>query len=160
EVLDIEPGHPDALNILAHVAALREAMDSFSDDEGLQSYDMEGVRPSQAINDMPRDAAVPTFDDVEAAPLSLQSTNTDSGSHSVRSVLPPRPSLPPQSSPYSHPPPSSRGNAAPPSRPVSEAPASSLRSSAFSGSPPSMARPSHEAIEEVLEEAEFFAAQG
>lgn len=158
EVLDIEPGHPDALNILAHVAALREAMDSFSDEEGLQSYDMEGVRPSQAISDMPRDPALPRFDDVEA--LSLRGSG-GSGAHSGRSVLPPRPSLPPQSSPYSSPPPpSSRGSAAPPSRPASERPRSSFPTAGFSRSPPSTARPSREAIEEVLEEAEFFAAQG
>ncbi len=159
EVLEIEPGHPDALNILAHVAALREAMDSFSDEDGLQSYDMEGVRPSQAINDMPRDPVVPQFDDVEPAPLSLPRSGADA--HSVRSVLPPRPSLPPQSSPFSHPPPSSsRGSAAPPSQPAFELPRPSLRGSALAGSPPSTARPSHEAIEEVLEEAEFFAVQG
>lgn len=161
EVLEIEPGHPDALNILEHVAALREAMDSISDEDGLNSYDMEGVRPSQAINDMPRDPALPQFDEVES-PTSLRGADVreeiglelDAPPSSGRSVLPPRPSAPPQSSPLSRPappPPSSQGAPLPP--PSVRAPAP------IAPAPPSL-RPSHEAIEEVLEEAEFFAAQG
>lgn len=118
EVLEIEPEHPDALNILQHVQALREAQASASADGHLQSYDMEGVRPSSAMSQIPRDAPLPSFDMDEVGSPGGYST----------SVQPTSPSVPP--------------------RPMGR-----------SSVPPSR-RPSPEAIEEVLEEAEFFAAQG
>jgi len=97
EVLEIEPNHQDAHTLLYHVSAQREAQASVSSDGHLNSFDLEGVRPSSALNDIPGDAPLPHF------PLDEE----DLGRLERRT-----------------------------------------------------ARPSPEAIEEVLEEAEFFAAQG
>ncbi len=94
EVLEIEPDHPDARNLLDHVYALRDNRVEPADGH-LQSYDLEGVPPSSAISRPPRDEPLPAF------PLS-----------------------------------------------------DSL------DAPPMSRRPLPEAIEEVLEEAEFFASQG
>lgn len=95
EVLEIEPEHQDAQTVLYHVGIQRQAQEETRSASGhLHSFDLEGVRPSSALGQVPPDAPLPSFplDDVEPA-------------------------------------------AAGP-------------------------RPSPEAIEEVLEEAEFFAAQG
>jgi len=220
EVLEIEPGHPDALNILEHVAALREAMDSIPDaEDGLQSYDMEGVRPSAAINDMPKDPSVPTFDQnsfdegsSSYRPEALSTTDLDFEEEPAPSPAPspgpppapsslkppaaalpsslPAPALPPSSVPApmappaagsgplsvrggqrgslpplpSVPPPSQRGptigsNPPPSALPLSPPAKAPLSQPPASLTPPSQ-RPDPEAIEEVLEEAEFFAAQG
>jgi len=97
EVLEIEPNHPDAHTLLYHVGAQREAQARVSTDGHLESFDLEGVRPSSALNDIPGDAPLPSF------PLDEE----DLGRLERRTQ-----------------------------------------------------RPSPEAIEEVLEEAEFFAAQG
>lgn len=98
EVLEIEPNHPDAHTLLYHVGAQREAQARVPTDGHLDSFDLEGVRPSVALNEIPGDAPLPHFplEDEEPAPQAQRRT----------------------------------------------------------------ARPSPEAIEEVLEEAEFFAAQG
>ncbi len=94
EVLELEPEHPDARTILYHVNAQREAQEQLRPEGGghLESFDLEGVRPSSAFSE-PLDAPLPSFplEDEEGA---------------------------------------------------------------------SADRPTPEAIEEVLEEAEFFAAQG
>lgn len=95
EVLEIEPDHADARNLLEHVHALRDGQVQPADGH-FDSYDLEGIPPASAISAIPGDAPLPTF------PLSEGSDR---------------------------PPPMSR-------------------------------RPLPEAIEEVLEEAEFFAAQG
>ncbi|HSC87498.1 MAG TPA: tetratricopeptide repeat protein [Polyangiaceae bacterium] len=92
EVLEIEPDHPDARNLLDHVYALRANRLEPADGH-LESYDLEGVPPSSAIR---RDS-----DPLPAFPLG-EATDT----------------------------------------------------------PPHSRRPLPEAIEEVLEEAEFFASQG
>lgn len=88
EVLEIEPEHPDALHLLNYSTALRESQVPAPTGH-LESYDLEGVPPSSA----------------------LQAPSTETA---------------PQSSSLTH----------------------------------SERRPSPEAIEEVLEEAEFFASQG
>lgn len=171
EVLEIEPDHPDALNILDHVAVLRDGGGAATEEGGLSSYDMEGVRPSAAINDFPSAPGVPSFSERDyspdrsplstRSPLSARSPLSDVPSwdaggsdfgpaSSARVPPPPRsvapPALPPPSAPSlpAPPPPSS------PSRP------------AFKAAPAGQKkrRPSAEAIEEVLEEAEFFASQG
>jgi len=97
EVLEIEPNHPDAQTLLYHVGAQREAQAHPSTDGHLESFDLEGVRPSSAMSDIPGDAPLPSF------PLE----EDDLGRLERRTK-----------------------------------------------------RPSPEAIEEVLEEAEFFAARG
>lgn len=157
EVLEIEPNHPDALNILDHVAVLRDGPGSMTEDGALSSYDMEGVRPSQAINDIPSDPGLPRFErsdfGAETAPISRRSPHSAEAAASSSARVPPPP--------RSIPPPSLRPPAAPslpaPPPPASRGPASRR----FSGPPSSLrSRPSAEAIEEVLEEAEFFAAQG
>jgi tetratricopeptide (TPR) repeat protein len=97
EVLEIEPEHPDALNLLAHVHALQGGPIQPAADGHLDSYDLEGVPPSSAMQ-IPRGAPLPTFAEEPGTIVDLV--------------------------------------------------------------PPSRARPSPEQIEEVLEEAEFFASQG
>ncbi len=164
EVLEIEPEHPDALNILDHVAALRETVGGVTEQGALPSYDMEGVRPSQAINKIPSAPGVPV-EFADEPPVSLRAPAPSSPRSSVSGGLrppapPPPPSLPPPSlAPPSLPP--------PPRRAVSSLPPSSLsrsRSGRRSSIPPASlrggVRPSAEQIEEVLEEAEFFASQG
>lgn len=204
EVLEIEPEHPDALNILDHVAVLRENFASMQDEESLSSYDMEGVRPSRAINRIPSAPQLPEEFAVEP-PVSLRGPAPVQGrefdfpsSHRGlgpppravpppspgRSVLPP-PSLPPPPRRVSSLPPPSLGPPSassallrpstaplalgpPPSLgppalgpPSIGAPTSSRRRASFApGSLRAGARPSAEQIEEVLEEAEFFASQG
>lgn len=91
EVLDIEPEHQDALNLLSHLEALKTSSVGPKKDGHLESFDLEGVPPASALK-LPPSGPLPKFD-----------------------------STPPQ---------------------------------------PPRERPSPEAIEEVLEEAEFFAAQG
>ena len=128
EVLSIEPHHPDALNILDHVAVLRESAASRDEEGHLASFDMEGVRPSQAINDVPPPPFSVRQPDSEfrgeGAPFSSRRVGQESPRLDGFGI-PPLTS-PPRLSPA----PSRRG------------------------------RPSPEAIEEVLEEAEFFASQG
>lgn len=97
EVLEIEPNHPDAQTLLYHVSSQRESQARAPTDGHLESFDLEGVRPSSAMSDIPADAPLPSF------PLDEE----DLGRLERRTR-----------------------------------------------------RPSPEAIEEVLEEAEFFAAQG
>lgn len=97
EVLEIEPEHPDAHNLLQHVHALRDGLVEQPPADGhFESYDLEGVQPSAAISAGGGEGPLPTF-------------------------------------PFGE---------------NSDAPA------------PFSRRPLPEAIEEVLEEAEFFAAQG
>jgi tetratricopeptide (TPR) repeat protein len=91
EVLDIEPEHPEALNLLSHLEALKATSVSPKGDGHLESFDLEGVPPSSALK-LPPSGPLPKFE-----------------------------STPPQ---------------------------------------PPRDRPSPDAIDEVLEEAEFFAAQG
>jgi tetratricopeptide (TPR) repeat protein len=97
EVLEIEPNHPDAQTLLYHVGSQRESQARPTSDGHLDSFDLEGVRPSSAMSDIPADAPLPSFplDEDDAGRLDRASR-----------------------------------------------------------------RPSPEAIEGVLEEAEFFAAQG
>ncbi len=155
EVLDIEPNHPDALNILEHVAALRESRAGVTESGSLDSYDMEGVRPSQAINQMPPDPAVPQFDEHGypagvMAPVSSRSSGLGiSSSPAAGGGRDTFQAPPPSHSPSSLPPPSRRS---------SRSPGSHTPPSRRSKIP--LSRPSPEAIEEVLEEAEFFASQG
>lgn len=160
EVLEIEPEHPDALNILDHVAVLSESLGEVTAQGSLSSYDMEGVRPSQAINNIPSSPGIPQ-EFAEEPPVSLRAPASSRSSTGLRPPLPPPPpSLPPPSlAPPSLPP--------PPPRPISSLPPSSLslprsrrRSSIPPGSLKAGGRPSAEQIEEVLEEAEFFASQG
>ena len=127
EVLEIEPEHPDALNILDHVAALRESRAAVTESGSLASYDIEGVRPSQAINQMPPNPAVPTFEEEGWSEQEEGRAARYSAPLSTRTPGSPHPST---------------------------RPPRSRRSSFPAG------RPSPEAIEEVLEEAEFFASQG
>lgn len=139
EVLEIEPGHPDALNILEHVRALREGAGAVRDDGALTSYDMEGVRPSDAISQLPPAPALPSF---------------EAGSYSQHQPAVPSSRGAAKQSPAEGPRSSRRGR----HRSASSQPAAAERTS-----PPrsrSAERPSNEAIEEVLEEAEFFASQG
>jgi len=125
EVLEIEPGHPDALNILEHVAALREAQGAARTGGPLSSYDMEGVRPSEAISRVPPAPAVPRFEDGPyAGSTAAQAVPSSRQAQARRSAVPGR----------------ARSTRPPRSR--------------------SLERPSNDAIEEVLEEAEFFASQG
>ncbi len=46
EILDIEPGHQEALHLLRHAAYYRASQ---AESAPLSSYDLEGVRPSQAM---------------------------------------------------------------------------------------------------------------
>lgn len=138
EVLEIEPGHPDALNILEHVEALRASQGTTGENGRLSSYDMEGVRPSQAINHMPPAPALPHF---EEGPYSAHGFT---GPISTRGSGYPRSSGPPPADTFKSPPPSRH--------PRSRVPGARSLTPGV--------RPSLEAIEEVLEEAEFFAAQG
>lgn len=136
EVLEIEPEHPEALNILDHCSALRDATSAVTTDGALASYDMEVVRPSQAINNMPEDPAVPHFEESGFAetepPVSVHG-------RSWRAPPPPTP---------------------PPPAPRLPSPSSVSFEVSARKRPGAAQRPSPEAIEEVLEEAEFFAAQG
>lgn len=98
EVLELEPEHPDAQTVLYHVGAQREAQEQLRPEGGpLESFDLEGVRPSSALSEPPLEAPLPSF------PLDEEEVSA-------------------------------------------------------TGMPARRATP--EAIEEVLEEAEFFAAQG
>lgn len=125
EVLDIEPDHEDAQNLLAHVHAMRGGQVEVPEDGHLPSYDIEGVPPSSALGAL-RNSAAPSG---SALPRSAVP-----GGGFDAPVSPDHLSIPPQSAlPHF-------GDDLPPL---------SLR-----------ARPTPEAIEEVLEEAEFFAAQG
>ena len=198
EVLEIEPGHPDALNILEHVAALREAQAALTDDGTLSSYDMEGVRPSAAINESLGAEDIEAVEEIsfldEEAPVSLRGSpgfqpagqpNAPASGVPLSGVpiseapltgafgsLPrpvPPPTAPPRTtSPLSSSPLSAGPLSAPPlSVPFTQPLGSSLPPSGLAGAvrpssiPPALrARPTPEAIEEVLEEAEFFAAQG
>lgn len=94
EILDIEPGHAEALNLLRQAAYFRTSQ---AESMPMSSYDLEGVRPSQAMGS--------TMDEPFGEDGRL------------------------------------------PSFPLSEAPTEMLRGGGDS-------------LEEVLEEAEFFAAQG
>lgn len=106
EILEIEPNHVDALNLLHHVAAAQAEWAASVESVPLSSYDLEGVRPSQAM-------ANPTVDEPFAEDgVPLPSFPLSDGSFSV--------DAPPSQSP----------------------------------------RSGAEAIEEILEEAEFFASQG
>ncbi len=49
EVLGIEPDHPEAQHLLRHVAAIRDELAASAESMPLSSYDLEGVRPSQAM---------------------------------------------------------------------------------------------------------------
>lgn len=113
EILAIEPDHQDAQHMLLHVAAVRDEL-AASESLPLSSYDLEGVRPSQAMASPIAAPDEPFADD--SAPL--------------------------------------------PSFPLSEP----QFGAAYSASPSSAAGPAerggHEALDEILEEAEFFAAQG
>lgn len=124
EVLEIEPGHPDALNILEHVAALREAQGTARSGGPLSSYDMEGVRPSEAISRVPPAPALPQFEDGSYANNMVGAPSSGRGR--------------------------ARRTSAPPAKQRSTRPPLSR----------ALGRPSNDAIEEVLEEAEFFASQG
>lgn len=170
EVLEIEPEHPDALNILDHVAVLRESVGPITDEGAFSSYDMEGVRPSQAINNIPSAPHVPEEFAVEPpvslnAPSSVRIEEIDLPSTSHRGLTPPPRAPPPPSLPRPFVPPPSLP---PPPRHVSSLPPRSLspptssrrRASFAPSSLRAGARPSAEQIEEVLEEAEFFASQG
>lgn len=170
EVLEIEPEHPDALNILDHVAVLRESVGPITDQGALSSYDMEGVRPSQAINDIPSPPNVPEEFAVEPpvslrAPASVRMRDANQSVSSHRGLTPPPRAVPPPSlprpsfQPPSLPPPPRRVSSLPP--PSLAPPTSSRRRGSFPpGSLRPGVRPSAEQIEEVLEEAEFFASQG
>ena len=80
EILEIEPGHAEAENILAHVVALREGAAEAADDapESLGTYDIEGVNPSAALNEtptedeIPRAGAVPSFAEHEGGQASVE----------------------------------------------------------------------------------------
>jgi len=146
EVLELEADNGDALNILDHVAALRDAPPSVTDEGNLAAYDIESVHPSQALNQIPEDPRLPKFDHLQdidesdfddEAPISLRAQH----------LSPPaaKPSLPPYPV------------AAQPAEHALDAPPASVASASAKAIG---ARPSPEAIEEVLEEAEFFAAQG
>lgn len=128
EVLDIEPEHPEALNLLAHVQAMRGGQVEVPDDGHLPSYDIEGVPPSSALGAL-RNSALPGAPTANSAfPASVPGSVFDAH------ISPHHVSIPPQSAlPHFG----------------DELPPLSVR-----------ARPTPEAIEEVLEEAEFFAAQG
>lgn len=131
EVLSVEPNHPEALNILDHVAVLRENASARNDEGHLASFDMEGVRPSAAINDFPEvtPSSVEDFDDLQFMDEGAAFSSRRSDASGALGALGAAPNFP---SPRS-------------------------RDSSSLLAPP---RPSPEAIEEVLEEAEFFASQG
>ncbi len=134
EVLEIEPEHAGAQEILAHVQAMRELEALQPADGHLDTFDVEGVAVSRAIGD---GEPLPSFE--------LDEDGTD------------RTSRPESNFPES---------VAPRSRGLGGGPGSFARMPALdapfsvSDGIPRSKRPSPEAIEEVLEEAEFFASQG
>lgn len=108
EILGIEPDHFEAQQMLLHVAAVRDELAGGVESVPLSSYDLEGVRPSQAM----------------------------------------APALPTQDEPFAE-------DAGPlPSFPLSDPESGSM------ASPLPAPRGAHEGLDEILEEAEFFAAQG
>lgn len=116
EILGIEPDHVEAQQMLLHVAAVRDELAGGVESVPLSSYDLEGVRPSQAM----------------------------------------APALPAQDEPFAE-------DAGPlPSFPLSDSADfdSADFGSADFGSAPPAPRGGHEALDEILEESEFFAAQG
>lgn len=72
EVLEVEPGNVEALTLLHHIAAQRDAQAHISTDGHLESFDLEGVRSSSALNDLPRDAPLPSFPLDDPSPESLE----------------------------------------------------------------------------------------
>lgn len=114
EVLGIEPDHPDAQHLMRHVVAIREELAASAASMPLSSYDLEGVRPSQAMvgahppPDEPfgdEEGPLPSFPLDLDEPLELDGGDRDSSEFGSQRV-------------------------------------------------------SSEALDEILEEAEFFAAQG
>jgi tetratricopeptide (TPR) repeat protein len=83
EILDIEPGHTEALNLLRQAAYFRTSQ---AESMPMSSYDLEGVRPSQAMGnnvDEPfgDDGRLPSF------PLSEAPTELRAGADSLEEVL-------------------------------------------------------------------------
>ena len=151
EILEIEPDDADALNILAHVGALRDNQNIIGAEEHLNSYDLEGIHPSHLINEIPEPPAanhVPTQGQAQVSPGWKNQAAAEAQEVEAESLEEEEYALD-----------EDEIEDVSPQPPFGNSPAkTSLTAQAPEGF--QVHRPSLEAIEEALEEAEFFTTQG